>query len=339
MYRQYCGYEVLNMKQKQYLSRIYRKLRSDGVMGTVRAIKDRLIRQDAPNFPLAFANKNLMFACDTETVRNEEKQQMRATSMVFDASNVEKTYPHVFEYHDRIMRYAYLPAEQKSKGLVVLFHGHNAYLHMGPMIAWDHFDILAPWDTFGWNRMGSWFWGEKGNNFIEDIVWVLIEKHRAEKPNHPWFCMGGSMGGFAALYHGIKRQCDGMYVTVPQVDLRLKVKDYGENNTNNPYVYLKGDTLESVPDLIGLAAQQEFLPPLFLIQHQYDPVNNFADHAFRLLQVYNEKRAWYGIRVYPAIGHSSDGSQPEAEAFFNMIVEKAPPKRFEASQAQTSKTT
>ncbi len=278
--------------------------------------------------PLAHANADRLFAVNAEEVRAEGKQKMRTASVMHDASQVESTYPLIFEWNDRFLRYAYLPARSgQSKGLVMNFHGHNAFLHLGPVKAWEHFDILAPWDTYGWNRQGSWFWGERGDDFVARMISDFMAGFREKHLGKPWFCIGSSMGGFGALYHGIRGRCDGIYVTAPQVDLRAKIIDYGQENRENPYGYLQGESLETAPDLLGLAESQETLPPLFLIQHQYDPVNYFADHGFRLLDIYNRKQAWYAVRVYPAIGHESDGSPKEAQLFFSHILEKSPPRQ------------
>lgn len=309
--------------------RFANKVRTVGFLEALKAGARRALGNAPDATPLARVDRNAVFSTGTDAIRAAEKTRMRATTMMFDASHVEATYPLVYESNGRVMRYAFLPATGQSKGLVVFFHGHNAYLHLGPLSAWKQFDVLAPWDTFGWRRQGSWFWGEKGDNFVEAIVQGLIRKHREPAAQKPWFCVGVSMGGFAALYHGIKFHSDGLYVMAPQVDLRAKIHDYGKDNRDNPYGYLQGDTLDSVPDLFALAEQQETLPPLFLVQQQYDPVNFFADHGYRLLDVYNRKGAWYGVRVYPAIGHGGDGSQEEAELFFLLIVEKTPPRQVD----------
>ncbi len=136
------------------------------------------------------------------------------------------------------------------------------------------------------------------------------------------------MGGFASLYHGIKYHCSGIYVMMPQIDLRLKIEEYRSEGRNNPYGYIMGNSLETAPDLLKLASDQKELPPLFLVQHQFDPVNPFSQHGFQLLNIYNKKNAWYGVRVHPAIGHRGDGSQTEAEQFFLQIVKKKPQIKF-----------
>jgi len=221
-----------------------------------------------------------------------------------------------------------LPASEKCLGLVVYFHGHDAFLHMGSLQPWKHFDVLAPWDTFGYNRQGSWFWGEKGKGFVEDMTQSLIKEIREKYIDKPWFCAGASMGGWASLYHGIKYGCSGIYVGCPQVDLRLKVVEYGENDRNNPYGYLAGDTIETVPDLFSTVESVDSLPPLFIVQNQYDAVNRFAEHGYRLLNIYNTKRGWYGLRVHPAIGHLGDFETGEADYFFSLIIKKDPPRSF-----------
>jgi hypothetical protein len=309
------------------VAHFYQRLRELGFAGALRKLLKRFLGSEADVVPLSRADKTMLFAVHTEEIRAQEKLQMRQTSMLYDASRVEATYPLVYEWKDRFMRYAFFSATKKSRGLVVFFHGHNAYLHLGPVSAWEWFDILAPWDTFGWNRQGSWFWGELGNGFVAEMVRNLIDTTRTEMGQPSWFCMGGSMGGFGALYHGITQGCDGIYITSPQVDLRAKVMEYGKDNRDNPYGYLQGDNLETVPDLMAIADSNKTLPPLYLVQHQYDPVNPFSDHAFRLLDIYNRKKAWYGVRVHPAIGHTSDGSQREAELFFSLLAQKVPPQR------------
>tara|TARA_B100000315_G_scaffold255638_1_gene299502 strand:- start:4241 stop:5191 length:951 start_codon:yes stop_codon:yes gene_type:complete len=311
------------------LSILSKKIRSEGILETMSIIIGRLTgKRLAGSFPLNYANRASMFTTSSDVIRQQEKRKMRQSSFIVEASQVEDSYPEIFQSEKGTIRYSFLSAKQESKGLVVLFHGHNAYLHMGPMVQWDYFDILAPWDTFGWHRQGSWFWGEKGKNDVEWLVHDLIEKYKSRSPNHYWFCMGGSMGGFGALYHGIKYGCHGIYVQAPQVDLKLKVIENGENNRDNPYGYLAGENLDKLPNLLQLSETKENLPPLFLMQHQFDPVNYFVDHGFRLLDVYNRKKSWYGVRVHPSIGHGGDGSQTEAQYFFKLIVDKKPPIEF-----------
>lgn len=299
-----------------------RRAQQDGLIASVRrAALTRLI-DPTLLLPLSRVNRLGMFNLDVAAVHAKQREESRASSLLNDASNVERSYPLTFELEGRALRYAYLPAKGTSRGLVTLFHGHNAFLHLGPMQSWHSFDILAPWDTFGWQRQGSWFWGEKGDPLTERLVQALIEQFRGGA-DRPWFCMGGSMGGFGALWHGIKFASNGMYVMCPQIDLARKILDFSDDPSGNPYAFLQGSD-GALPDLLAVAQMCHELPPIFLVQNQYDFVNPFADHAFRLLEIYNQKRGWYGLRVHPSTGHGGDGSQAEAEMFFSLLSDIKP---------------
>lgn len=318
------------LRELKYLLKTgFKSLYTLGFRRTIELTKMYLKAQERKTFfPLQFAYLDYFFETDVDAIRKKDKQIMRETSLLFDYSQVEKTYPNIFQKENIKIRYSFQEAKNNSLGLVVLFHGHNAYLHAGPMEKFDNFDVLAPWDNFGFNRQGSWFWGEKGNNFVEKIIWDLISKFIDDHNYKFWFCFGGSMGGFASLYYGIKYNANGMYVMCPQVDLKIKIEDYGLDNKNNPFLFLMGESgLNSVPDLIDLARNKESLPPLFLMQHQYDSVNSFKKHAIKLINIYSEKDAWLGLRIQPGIGHMADGLQREANLFFKLIVEKNPPHK------------
>jgi hypothetical protein len=301
--------------------------RRAGEVGVREAVREAMLKaalrpQDV--LPFARINKAGLLEADVESVHAQERDAIRTTSLVHDASKVEDSYPEVMEADGRFLRYAYLPARQASQGLVVLFHGHNAFLHLGPVRAWEHFDVLAPWDTFGFHRQGSWFWGEKGNGFVAAMVARLVAEIREKRSAGPLFTMGASMGGFGALWHGMSLDAAAMYVMCPQVDLAAKIVDSGGDG---PYAHLAGDA-GGPPDLLALAQSRPDLPPLYLIQNLYDHVNPFAGHARRLLDVYDAKRGWYGLRVHPSVGHGGDGKQEEAEMFFRQVLERQPPRRF-----------
>ena len=146
--------------------RFVRMVRQLGVTEATRQAALRLLLRPTDMVPFARANPAGLFATDTDEIHAEERRRIRAGSLLTDASQVEATYPEVFEIDGRFMRYAFLPAAEEPRGLVVLFHGHDAYLHLGPVRPWRRFNVLAPWDTFGWRRRGSWFWGEGSTLFV-----------------------------------------------------------------------------------------------------------------------------------------------------------------------------
>lgn len=228
------------------------------------------------------------------------------------------------------MRYAFFPALEKSKGLVVVFHGYLGFEIYPLRYSWREFDLLVPLDNFGWKSLGAWFWGQSGDNNVERLTASLIQKIRTERSSPLWFTVGASMGGFAALFHGIKYEADGIYVTTPIIDLKPKIRDYRQRNIETSYTGLaaKDDAnLNKVPDIYEVARSAKSLPPLFLIQNQYDRSNPFGESTLPLLSIYDEKKGWNGLRIQPAIGHQGhDGGYEEAQFFFNLIATKSPPR-------------
>jgi hypothetical protein len=85
--------------------------------------------------------------------------------------------------------------------------------------------------------------------------------------------------------------------------------------------------LKGVPDVYAEARRAQSLPPLFLIQNQYDRSNPFGSATLPLVQIYDEKKGWLGLRLQPAIGHQGhDGGYDEAQYFFDLIATKSPPR-------------
>jgi hypothetical protein len=275
--------------------------------------------------PLANIDHFFLLNNQQASVEDEERKRLKASTYLFNASISEQQYPEALNHAGKYLRYAYIPAIEKAIGTVLVFHGHGGNAPPNPV---SDFNILAPWDTFGYRRQGSWFWGEHGVNFVDQMITSLREIILADMPGLPWFTYGNSMGGFGALWHGIKYGCDGIYVSAPQVDLKKKIEDY--LGKGSAYEYLQGDQTSEFPNLYEIAQTKSELPPLFLVQSQYDAVNAFGTHAYPLVNIYLDKKAWLGLRVYPGVGHKShDGSFDEALIFFRLIVSKGMPKKAE----------
>lgn len=314
-------------------ARLFGAVRRYGWRGAVRETLRRSVLDPDELLPLKRINSKGLFTVDVTAIHAAERESIRVSSLLLDSSRVQDSYPNQFQYKDKVLRYSLFPATGTSRGLVVLFHGHNSFLHLGPTCPWKDFDLLAPWDCFGWQRQGSWFWGEKGIPFVEEIVQMLIRKVLDETGNQKWFCMGASMGGFASLWHGIKFGCAGMYVICPQVDLAAKSTDLEADGVNNPYRHLSRDgDPETFPNPLVIADMSPSLPPLYLIQNLYDHINPFSQHAWKLLEIYNRRHGWYGLRIHPSTGHGGDGKQEEAAIFFSMILDRNP--KFPAQLGQ-----
>ncbi|MBI4178153.1 hypothetical protein HY522_01850 [bacterium] len=258
------------------------------------------------------------FSADDQLTRQEAKRSrfyLRLSTYDVD----KKSWPFSFSHENRTIRYQFVPAKNTAGcSLIVRFHGHGPNSASARSDALDEYHQLMPWDFFGYRRQGSWFWGEKGDNFVERLIRTLVldvcRKHGIEEV----YAYGESMGGFAAIYHALRYGYAGVYAGMPQIDLlRLMQKD--NFHTDNPYAYLKGPGGKDYPDLLDLARQTPNLPPLFIDQHLRDAVNPFDQHALKLIEIYNEQSAWYGLSVEPASGHFMKGTFADAVRFFDRI--------------------
>lgn len=251
----------------------------------------------------------------------EDRIQLWQKGLAMDVeAKCGQRYPMVYEHEGRTFRYVYLPASrQPSLGLKVLFHPHNS-LGNTPLNPLQEFDLLAPADPFGHVWQGSWFWGEDGDDFVARAVAELIQRHVSQQLNRPWFCMGACMGGFAALYHGMRLGCHGIYTINPQIDLRAIASRSDVSGRDGPVPFLGNGTLSTIPSVLDVAASQERIPPLFLSQMLYDRVAYFPEHVYPLLDILHRKKAWYALRVHPSLMHGSDCSHQEAHVFFKKIL-------------------
>lgn len=312
------------------IKRFANKLRVLGLRQSWRSVT-AMFKPNQVRFPLAAADPDLVFASSTNAIRDYARRQRGQPGKKDVVGRAYETlFPRVFEDNGLVMRYSFFPALNQSKGLIVIFHGYLGFEIDQIRYSWKDFDLLLPLDNFGWKNLGAWFWGTHGHNSVETLTQKLIQKIRGDRKSPAWFCMGTSMGAFAALYHGIKYAADGVYVAIPIIDLKRKIRDYRSRNIQTSYTEVAAGTdleLKNVPDIYQEAQKAKDLPPLYLVQNQYDRSNPFGKDTLPLLSIYEEKKGWLGLRVHPAIGHQGhDGGFDEAQYFFNLITSKSPPR-------------
>lgn len=283
--------------------------------------------------PLSRVRHELLFENKQKVARKAAGKRQKNSSTI-KKDRVWAAYNRQFLFEDQKIRYAFYPALKESLGLIVVFHSIRGHVYLDHLKPWSCFDILAPLDDFGILKneqlLSCGFWGTKDSPFVGRAVEGLIEQVLNETGHSFWFTMGGSLGGFGALYHGLLGNSNGMYIMTPQVDIeRIAEREVRRGHSPNAYsAMLTKEENGMGPDILQLAASKEELPPLYLTQNLYDQMNPFAENAYKLLDIYNKKKGWYGMRIHPAIGHEVDTSQVEAEYLFISICLKNPDKRF-----------
>lgn len=168
--------------------------------------------------------------------------------------------------------------------------------------------VVQPWDNFGFNRQGCWWLGEGGDFFMPSLLDALIEDVRRQFPNSTSIhTCGRSMGGFGALFHGLRLSAKSVYAEIPQVMLYEKYKDltmfppfienifgyHGEHEYGN---------------LIELYRKAEIIPDRINIVHNHWD-DSFESHdAFvqmmGLINLFVERKADFYLEVPPMTGHT-----------------------------------
>lgn len=324
---------------KHRVKRFWKKFQDLGLKAALRSVQPLFSPKLRRSIPLASADTDLILATSVGAIRDfarKQKGRKNKEETIKMVQNISIPHNFPFEYlHSNGTRihYAFLPALSESRGLVVIFHGYLGFEVSHIRYGWNNFDLLLPLDNFGWHGLGSWFWGEGGSNHVEEAIAGLVHKIQADLGVKNWFSIGASMGGFASLFHGIKYSARGIYAMTPIIDLKTKIRDYRSRGISTSYTGVadsEDSNLDNVPDVYAEAERSATLPPLFLIQNQYDRSNPFGEATLPLLHIYSSKKAWHGLRVFPSIGHQGhDGSYEEARYFFNLIAIKSPPNRVD----------
>lgn len=110
--------------------------------------------------------------------------------------------------------------------ILINFHGWGATVDHRPAgEQFPHWNIFSPWDRSGVARNGCWWLGENRQFFmleaIDELIRDIREKFHLQGDVYTW---GSSMGGFGALFHGLRCRVKAIGVNVPQV--RLIGSDY-----------------------------------------------------------------------------------------------------------------
>ncbi len=135
----------------------------------------------------------------------------------------------------------------------------------------------------------------KTDNYLRIIRQFLILNELHERQ---LFCVGGSMGGYAALYYGLLLSAGGIIVAAPQTTLRAmnahKFRNWIKHATS---------TESQWRDLDLLVHSVDRLPPLYIEYGQYQADVIAAD---ALLDEYKKKPALIVVRKASWQGHTVD---------------------------------
>lgn len=123
--------------------------------------------------------------------------------------------------------YSFRPATQgnfREQPILLIFHGWSGALLEDMSQSFPHtapgWNLIWLNDIFGFARNGSWWLGEARNFFMLDLIDALVSKLRDQfGMQGDLYTWGSSMGGFGALFHGLRLKTKGICINVPQTRL------------------------------------------------------------------------------------------------------------------------
>jgi pimeloyl-ACP methyl ester carboxylesterase len=183
---------------------------------------------------------------------------------------------------------------------LIVFHGWNGaasnQINGERGLGDPGWNTVFPVDYFGFNRMGSWYLGENGEYFVIDFVDRMIAELRNELGlAGAIYTYGSSMGGFGAVFHGIRHRVPVMVLDIPQTCLLGNV--YGRYHAQKLRKVFGDDVVEAVNSvgtldsdpgvrryfdlstLIG-EANEDYKPVVYIKQSRFDESDGGGGNSY-----------------------------------------------------------
>lgn len=164
-----------------------------------------------------------------------------------------------------------------------------------------------PIDDFGFNGFGSWFLGENGDNFWLEAIPDLVRTHYQGRD----ICfMGSSMGGYAALLHGIRMNASVVYANIAQT--RLLGSTYANQGMAKFFEPIFRDGVPNKFNDLRNLVSHEIKTSFLLTGQRWDKPNYLTEQTFAFVQKLTECDVPFSLEIFPSGGHTL--SIPLAEA-------------------------
>jgi len=241
----------------------------------------------------------------------------------FDREHVLATYLRAFEHEGRLYNYVVYPGE--GGPLCVHFSAFfgewgerpehrpqfQGYFHRLRMF-WPlrRPSFLFVCDTFGADRNGTYYKGERGDFFVERATAAIVDFVEAELgiARVDTVMLGSSMGATAALRFALERGCAGAVAVSPHIDLDLCARHQGR--ARHIAAVLGSDDVEDprhypvTREVRTLAGSVEPRPRL-AIQSAVDDHGVHDEQVVPLVELWRSRGGVAAADFRPDGGHSS----------------------------------
>jgi hypothetical protein len=192
---------------------------------------------------------------------------------------------------------------EECRTLVVL-HGHGANTVPSKFVSPD-WNVIVPFDRYGYQGLGSWWLGEDGKFFVADLLQQVVEETRERfGGDRGLYFWGSSMGGYGAILQGLLMEADAVFAHIPQT--RLRGTQYTERPTQRTFLDpVLGDSRHAWIDLASLLAEFEprRAPLFFLSQNRFDYPKYLEQHCLHFVNACIRGGFNFHLEVQPKQGH------------------------------------
>ncbi len=190
--------------------------------------------------------------------------------------------------------------------LFIVLHGYGSF---STKFQYEGWNILAPYDNFGYNNKGSWWLGEDGDFFVKELLQKLIKevsiKYKCE--NNIYF-YGSSMGGYGAILHGILSNARAVYSNVPQIKFSSHYFSFFNNQVESIFGVNKGLLKEY--NLINYLNNKDTFPVFFLCENMIEEINHLEGYLKENTLLFANKCYDYQLKLHlellPYSGHTKN---------------------------------
>lgn len=193
--------------------------------------------------------------------------------MEFNINYVLENYERTIEIDGVEVKYLLYPSN--SDKLIVCFTTLGPHIYERVRMLWEEeenwdYNILFLSDNNGPKKAGVYYLGETKELKIEKQVIEIINKVIEERNITYSISIGSSMGGYAALYFGIKLNFVGAIAVVPQIN-KETIDKYGIQRWKE----VAGHVAEgNLPDIIEMIKKSDNLPFFYFQSGEYLPDKN-----------------------------------------------------------------
>ena len=208
--------------------------------------------------------------------------------------------------------------------LLVVLHGNGSSPTNFKQEGWN---VLAPFDNYGYDSRGCWWLGESGDFFLKDLLQRLIKEISIKyKCEDNIYFYGSSMGGYGAILHGILSNARGVYANVPQIQFYNST--YFKNNfaKNANAIFNLDKPLPIENNLLEVLEKykNKKLPTFFLCENMIEKkkhlINYLEEHSLLFARKCYEYQIKLHLELLPYEGHMKNYGLKEVLNKFERFI-------------------